>query len=292
MNKSIFWPDFNDLWDYSNPAHTEELFNQILTSPSLGKDPIYILQLQTQIARTYSLRGEFEQAHDILDTVEAGMQGEDIVEIRYLLERGRTFNSAGQPERAVPLFTQAATLSEQLGAEFYWVDALHMLGIAAPPAEQMNWNLKALHAAQKSSDEHARRWQGSLLNNIGWTYFDQDDYENALTTFEQTAAFYQDKPNHLNNYQIAQWSIAKTLRMLERPDEGLAILRELEAAEKLDGFTEEEIGECLLTLNQPADAAPYFQAAYEKLSKIAWVASDSDRINRLREYGAKGHDSY
>lgn len=288
MDKSNYWPDFNDLWDYSDPAKTEEIFKNRLETKSADKDAIYTLQLQTQIARTYSLRGEFEQAHKILNTVETEMHGEDIVEVRYLLERGRTFNSAGQPEIAVPLFTRAATLSEQISAEYYWIDALHMLGIATPQSEQMDWNLKALNAAQNCSDERAKRWQGSLLNNIGWTYFDQEDYENALETFEQTAKFYQNKPNNLENYQIAQWSIAKTLRMLGRPDEGLNILRELEAAGKTDGFTEEEIGECLLAQNQPKDAAPYFQAAYEKLSQVAWVASDTNRIKRLEKLGKKG----
>jgi len=285
MDNSNYWPDFNDLWDYSDPAGTEETFNKLLADQSSSNNIAYYLQLQTQIARTYSLRGEFEQAHKILDGVEERMAGDDIVTVRYLLERGRSFNSDGQPEQAIPLFERATIIAEKIGAEYYWIDALHMLGIAALESEQLDWNLKGVVAARSCSDERARNWEGALLNNIGWTYFEQKAYQNALKTFEETATFYEDKPQHLNRYQIAQWSIAKTVRMLDRPKEGLAILRELEAAGKMDGFTEEEIGECLLALDQPEASKPYFKAAHDKLSQISWVTADTKRITRLKQYG-------
>ena len=282
MDNSIYWPDFNDLWDYSDPTGTEAKFLQLLPNST---NISYTLQLQTQIARTYSLRNQFEQAHKILDGIEAEMIGDDIVTVRYLLERGRCFNSAEKPEQAVPLFERAALLAEQIGAQYYCVDALHMLGIAAPTVEQLNWHLKGVDAARGCTDKRARSWEGALLNNIGWDYFEQKDYQNALKTFEETAVFYESKPEHLDHYQIAQWSIAKTLRLLDRPAEGLAILRELEAAGKMDGFTEEEIGECLLAMNKTEEAKPYFDAAYHKLTQISWVVSDAERLARLQKYG-------
>lgn len=284
MENDIFWPDFNDLWEYSDPAATELKFSELLTDPHTSNDLNYYLQLLTQIARTHSLRGEFEQAHSILDEVEVKINNYPIVEVRYLLERGRSFNSGGQPERAIPLFEQAVHLSEKIGAEFYGVDALHMLGIAAPESEQLAWHLRGLEAARSCTDERARRWEGSLLNNIGWTYFARKDYKNALITFEETADFYKDKPEYLENYQIAQWSLAKTLRLQDCPDDGLKILQELEDAGKMDGFTEEEIGECLLAIDQLEAAIPYFKAAYDKLSQIVWVAEDTERINRLAQF--------
>lgn len=284
MDNSTFWPDFNDLWDYSDPVGTEEKFNKLHAETTPSDNITYYLQLLTQIARTYSLRGEFEQAHAILDDVEAKITDDDIVTVRYLLERGRSFNSDNQPARAVPLFERAAFIAEKIGAEYYWVDALHMLGIAAPESDQLTWHQKGLEIAQNCTDERTRNWEGSLLNNIGWTYFEQKSYQNALKTFEETAAFYESKPNHQDRYQIALWSIAKTLRMLNRPAEGLAILRKLEAAGVMDGFTEEEIGECLLALDQPDTARPYFKEAYNKLSHIPWVTADTNRMERLKKY--------
>ena len=287
MNNSTYWPDFNDLWDYSDPAGTEALFTSLLPANKASANTSYTLQLKTQIARTYSLRGQFEQAHKILDDVEAVMANDDIVVVRYLLERGRCFNSAAQPDQAVPLFERAALIAEKINAEYYLVDALHMLGIAAPASEQLNWNLKGVDAARNCKDERARNWEGALLNNIGWSYFEQGDYQNALKTFEETAAFYKDKPQHLNHYQIAQWSIAKTLRLLNRPTEGLIILRELETTRKTDGFTEEEIGECLLAIGETERAKPYFQTAYNILSQISWVTEDTERMERLKHFGGQ-----
>ena len=50
MNNSSYWPDFNDLWDYSNPAGTEEKFNKILAEDTDPENATHNLQLQTQIA--------------------------------------------------------------------------------------------------------------------------------------------------------------------------------------------------------------------------------------------------
>lgn len=286
MDNSIYWPDFNDLWDYADPAGTEKKFNKLLANPTSSDNPTYYLQLQTQISRTYSLRSEFEQAHTILDGVETKLTGDGIVTVRYLLERGRCFNSNNQPTQAMSLFERAALIAENIGAEYYWIDALHMLGIAAPEPDQLGWHLKGVAAARNCTDKRARNWEGSLLNNIGWTYFEQKAYQNALKTFEETASFYENKPKHLDRYQTAQWSIAKTLRILNRPTEGLAILQKLEADGIMDGFTEEEIGECLLALDQPDDAKPYFKWAYDKLSQISWVTTDTERMARLKQYTA------
>ena len=67
-----------------------------------------------------------------------------------------------------------------------------------------------------------------------------------------------------------------------RVEEGLAILWELEAEGKEDGFTEEEIAECFLALGDEEAARPYFKLAYDLLSQIDWVAEDTARIERLK----------
>ena len=79
------------------------------------------------------------------------------VRVRYLLERGRAFNSVGRrraPSRCSARPHEAAAARPR-GRAFYDVDALHMLGIATPPAEQLDWNLKALAAAE-ARDRSAR----------------------------------------------------------------------------------------------------------------------------------------
>ena len=270
--------DIDALWDFDDPAGSEERFRARLADANSSAR----LQLMTQIARACGLQTRFDEAHRLLDRVEAEMPGGDLVEVRYLLERGRTFNSDHQPEKAVPLFERAADLSRTLGEDFYTVDALHMLGIAAPEGDLLRWNRAAIDAANKSADERARGWLGSLSNNMGWAYIDQGDYEAALQMFEQAEAGWG-KQGKADLVRVARWSQGKALRLLGRVDEALAAQRELEKDE-LTGFTAEEIAECLLALNRLTEAKPYFSKAYDELSQIDWVAEDTARIERLKQH--------
>lgn len=54
-----------------------------------------------------------------------------------------------------------------------------------------------------------------------------------------------------------------------------------------DGFAFEEIGECLNELGKNDKAKPYFAKAYEALSKIDWVAEDTERMEYLKKLAGK-----
>ncbi len=275
----------DDLWDYLDPAGTERKFRELLSKSDDFHDLNYSLTLLTQLARAAGLQGKFEEAHALLDQVEAQMAPGGIVEVRCLLERGRVQNSSKRPEAAVPLFLKAVEIGKAIQADFYVVDALHMLGIAAPLEERLGWNQAAIAYAEESPDLRTRNWLGSLLNNTGWTYFDSGEYKQALGLFEKTAAFFREKGDLPDREAIARWSMGKTLRLLGRVDEALALQQELAADQGEDGFIDEEIAECLLALGDREAARPYFQLALETLSKIDWVAEDAARMERLRAYG-------
>jgi tetratricopeptide (TPR) repeat protein len=277
-----YWPDFNDLWDYNNPEETEKIFRRILAETAASGDSAYRLQLKTQIGRTVGLQRRFEEAHAILDEVQSAMAGNDIVEVRYLLERGRVFNSEKQPKASMPLFFRSYKIGEEIGADFYTVDALHMLGIAADTAEKRrDWNLKAIAYAEDSDDEKANGWLASLYNNTAWGQFDEEKYEEALDLFLKAQVLREERGDPLT-IGIARWCVAKTLRVMGRVEEALVILRELEADDKRDGFTEEEIAECLLALGKEEEARFYFKEAYELLLEIYWVAEDTERMDRIK----------
>jgi tetratricopeptide (TPR) repeat protein len=281
---SVDWPDFNDLWDYNDPAGTESKFRDLLPAAETSTDPTFRLQLLTQIARTLGLQKKFAEAHQVLDEVAAKMAGGDVVEVRYLLERGRVYNSSRQPEKAVPLFKQAVAMGERIGADFYTVDALHMLGIASPPEEQLDWNLQAIRYVENSSNDRAKRWMGSLYNNTGWTLFDQGRYPEALELFKKAQAFQESQGNE-ENLRIARWCVAKTLRVMGQPQEALEVQHALQSLGEPDPFVEEEIGECLFALGKAEEAKPYFRQAYAALSHIDWVAEDTQRLERLKSLG-------
>jgi tetratricopeptide (TPR) repeat protein len=281
-------PDFDALWDYSRPDQTEAKFRAILLQfPE--EDPA-LLELLTQIARAQGLQRKFAHAHQTLDQVERRL-GEvaSRPRIRYLLERGRVFNSSGEVEKARPYFDEALELSKQSGADFYAVDALHMLAIVAPPEQSLVLNLQAIQLAEASPEERARNWLGSLYNNTGWAYHDMGEYASALETFEKGEAWQRAK-GRLNESRIAAWCVARALRSLGRVEEALsrqmALQEELESVEDRDGFVLEEVGECLLALDRVEEARPYFLKAHDLLRQDEWLAEkEPERLRRLKELG-------
>ncbi|GEM46439.1 tetratricopeptide repeat protein [Deinococcus cellulosilyticus] len=232
---------FDDLWDYTDPATTETRFLDLL--PQL-KDPMELLELKTQIARTHSLRKQFEEAHRWLSEVEAVLQDTSPrVQVRYLLEKGRTWNSSGNRDAAVPCFEQAFEFADETGLQGFAADALHMLAIAQPD-EAISLNRKALEYIELASDPAAKKWKGSLLNNLGWSLFDAGQLEGALGVFRE-ALQAREEQGKSGPIRIAWWCIARVLRELGRREEALDIqLRlktELEAAGEHDPYVDEEL---------------------------------------------------
>lgn len=277
--------DFDSLWDYSNPAQTEIKFREVLKQ--IPENDSAYLELLTQIARTQGLQRKFDEAHQTLNQVEKNLREESKVKVRYLLERGRVFNSSKHSDKSKPFFEEAFELAKKLKEDSYAVDAIHMLAIVADPADSLNLNLQAIAYAESSSDEKARDWLGSLYNNTGWSYHDSGDYESALKIFEKAEAFRRSK-NDASRLRIATWAVARCLRSLNRVEESLSkqkdLLKEFESVGETDGYVFEEIGECLLLLNRKDESKPYFAKAYEELSKDGFlVDNESERLKRLKE---------
>ncbi|KAA3646494.1 MAG: hypothetical protein DWQ07_09795 [Chloroflexi bacterium] len=283
-------PKIDELWDYNKPEQTEQQFRELLPQAQASGDIPYHAELLTQLARTQSLQRKFNEAHAILDDAEALLgQAGARARVRYLLERGRTFNSLGKKEQAKPLFVEAWDLGREVGEEGLAVDAAHMVAIAESGDAVLAWNLKAMEYAEASTDPDARRWLGSLFNNIGWTYHDQNEFEKALEMFEQALVARREQDD-AENIRVAQWCVARCLRSLKRIEEALAIqqnlLAEYEELGQPSGYTQEEMGENLLALNREAEARPHFAEAYAILSQDAWlVENEKERVERLKELG-------
>jgi tetratricopeptide (TPR) repeat protein len=284
-------PDFDSLWDYAQPDQTETKFRAILLQ--IPEDDPALLELLTQIARAQGLQYKFEKAHQTLDQVERRLGGvASRPQIRYLLERGRLYNSSGDLEQAHPCFEQALDLATQLNEDFYAVDALHMLAIAAPPNQSLTLNRQAIQRAASSADARARNWLGSLYNNVGWTYHDMGEYSSALEAFEKAEAYRRAKGS-VPEMRIAVWCVARALRSLNRVEEALSkqlkLKGEFESAGESDGYVFEEIAECLLALKRAEEARPYFSKAYEILKKDdGLVEREPERLERLKIFGKVG----
>jgi tetratricopeptide (TPR) repeat protein len=237
--------EIDQLWDYQHPDTSESRFRALLSDPSL--EPSSRAEILTQIARAQGLQGNFDTGHHTLDEAESLLlPGASRFRARSLLERGRLHNSAGAPETAKPLFLAALELATKTKEDFYAIDAAHMLGIIGTPVHQIFWNRHALDLTHNSLDPRAKRWLAPITNNLAWTLFDTADYPAALDLFTQSLNHHQLTGN-AQNIRIAKWSIAKTLRHLNRLDESLAIQRalkdELTTLGETDPYVDEELVE-------------------------------------------------
>lgn len=289
---SDFSAKLDSRWDFAKPEVSESRFQEALKQYAAHSREA--LEIATQVARAQGLQRRFDTAHATLDRVEPELDRVDSrVRIRYLLERGRVFNSSGSPARAVPLFRQAAETAKRAGRDgdaFYEIDALHMLGIAAPTAERLDWNVRALAAAEAAKDARARAWRGSLYHNIGWSHFERGDHGTALDFWEK-ALHVREAAGDPARLKVARWTVARGYRALGRLDDAERLQRAL-AEDNLksgeeDGYVYEELAEIAVARGDRAAAAPWAAKAHALLREDAWLAAtEPARLKRLAELGA------
>ena len=287
-----FSEHLDKLWEFSKPAESETRFRaEIARHPAGSREA---LETSTQIARTQSLRRQFADADATLDALVPKLDQAPVrVRVRYLLERGRTRNSGGDKSAAVALFKDAVALQDRdtlPGADFYRVDALHMLGIATPVSEQLDWNRKALAVAEASSDPRARGWAASLNHNIGWSYFDSGDAVTALV-YWQKALPLREAQGNAENIRLAKWTIARGYRATGKLDDAekiqLTLVAETEKAGEPDGYVYEELAEIAIARGDKAAAAPWAAKAHTLLKDDAYLkANEAARLQRLADLGA------
>ncbi len=281
--------DIELFWEYGDPAASEERFRDALGSA----EGDVRLELLTQIARTYSLRGRFEEAHEVLNDVEKDLANADASpHVRYLLERGRTYNSNDEKEKARALFIGAWERAQAAHLDGLAVDAAHMVAITLGGApEAITWNQRGLDLARRSKDAKAHGLIPAILNNGAWDLHAMGRFAEALEWFNEAQSEWnaRGKPEQI---QIAKWSVARCLRSLGRCNEALAIQQALEAEHKqagsADGYVFEEIAENLAELGRMDEARPYFEKAVVELGKDEWFAkNEAARLAALKRRAAK-----
>jgi len=232
-------------WDFEDPAGSEARLRALLTDAD-GQDA---LVLRTQVARALGLQQRYDEAQAGLDEVAAAASPGTEARVRERLERGRVLRSGGDPDRARPLFAEAAALAGRLLTGLR-IDALHMTALlAGSPAEQAALTEAVLAEARADDDPAARRWVPSLLNNLGMARHDAGDLAGALAAFEEALAVRRERGEHRET-QIATWMVAWVLRLLGRDDEALRIQTALKAELEAEGATDPYVDEEIATLRQ------------------------------------------
>jgi tetratricopeptide (TPR) repeat protein len=233
--------DPRPLWDFDDPASSGERF---LDAAEHAEEPDKTAWL-TQYARALGLQEQYDHATRVLD----GLASDDAQAATYLrLERGRVLRSSGHPDEARPHFEAAVASAQAGGLEALHIDALHMVALVAPADEQLGLNERALGIARAATDERARNWDASLLNNIGMAHADAGDFEAALSSFEEALAA-RERIGDPAEIRIARWMIGWSLRNLGRRDEALAVQQALKAELEEIGESDEYVDEELALLD-------------------------------------------
>ena len=282
--------ELDGLWNFDDPAASERRFRALLPRARTENDGAYLAETLTQLARAQGLQRRFEDAERTLADAERALGPDDgRARVRLLLERGRVQRFEGREGLGRVAFLEAWDLARAVGQDGLAVDAAHMLGLVEPPDEAWRWNERAMELARRSEAPAARRWIGSLANNMGWARHEAGDDTGAIALFEVSrVAFLADGRD--DRARVARWSIARCRRARGDVEAALAyqesLLVELEAAGERAGYVFEEIAECLLALGREDEARPHFARAYAELSQdIRLEASHPERLERLRRLG-------
>mgnify|MGYP006282743447 CR=1 FL=1 len=261
--------DLNALWDFGNPALSEQRFRQALAQAQ-GDDALI---LHTQIARSHGLRKDFDTARRVLQGIEPAIASAGAeARVRFHLELGRTYASAAhEPQRltaqaqaeARQHFEAALGTAREARLDALVIDAIHMFAfIDTAPADQLRWGQAALEVVLGSSQDGARRWEASVRNNIGVALGQLGRHEEALDQFRQALAL-RERGTNAQATRVAHWMVARTLRDLKRHDEALAIQlrleQEFDAVGQPDPYVFEEL-EALYRARGDTDKAGHYGA--------------------------------
>ncbi|WP_434448732.1 tetratricopeptide repeat protein [Lentzea sp. E54] len=194
-----------ELWDFADLDGTEARFRAFLGDVRTDDERAEVL---TQLARVEGLRENLAAAHRLLDEAEVLVAPDSTGRVRALLERGRLHRSGGDPEAAQPLFVAAFVLAKTRGDLSLAVDAAHMASLVDDPEK---WTRQGLEIVVANPE--LVRWLGPLHNNLGWFYFENGRFDEALDAFEKTPEAY------------AESGKAKTLHALGRTQEAAEAAR-------------------------------------------------------------------
>ena len=277
------------LWDFDDLDATESRLRAQLAEETTPGGRAEVL---TQLARVDGLRGNFEEGERLIEEAEPLAATSELARARVDLERGRLRRSSGEPAAAYPLFVSAFALAGEAEELSVAADAAHMAALAAPDeAGFLDWTDRGIELLE-GAEPADRYWLGPLLNNLGWHHFEAGGYEQALEAFERALAERERNPNDRSGNELALYALAKTLRMLGRPQEAARLLyraiASADAESRSDGWIEEEFAETSAALGRTSEARGHAARALLLLpDQDPDFELDGERASRLRELASQ-----
>jgi tetratricopeptide (TPR) repeat protein len=117
---------------------------------------------------------------------------------------------------------------------------------------------------EASTQEEAKKWEGSLRNNLGYAYHLAGRHDEALAQFRLSLAAYE-RAGRAAEARFAHWMIARTLRLQGKVQEAIAIQLRLEREWNEAGEPDPDVYEELEKLYREAGNAELAEAYAAKL---------------------------
>ncbi len=253
--------DWRSLWDFGNPAVSQQRFEAALPTAS-AEDA---LVLHTQIARSFGLRKDFDAARAKLRSIEALVQqSTPRVQVHFALEWGRTFASGTHELKALAeadkaqarsAFEKAKTLAKTHQLDALAIDAIHMFAfVDDSPEANETVAREALTVSAESQQPDAQRWQASIRHNLGYALQRQARYAEALAEFEKSEGL-RKAANNAEGIHVARWMQARVLRLMGRNSQALAMQEALLTDKQTKGETDRYVLEELVLLYEASGNA-------------------------------------
>ena len=284
----------SDMWDFSDPQACEKNFRKKMEEFSTSA--FYVWELQTQVARALGLQGKFDEAFQILDSIQAGFEyaptceSKDLVGIRYNLERGRILKLTNKVEDSIRYFRFALKLAMKIRADDLSIDAIKMLLDMSSVNDRIELGLKGINIATELGNENLYPIVGAFALNVGEAYLENKNYQKAIEQFMHARDIFS-KLFDAEKVRKIRISICIAQRGLGNYKEALLELRVqeewLKKTGNSDGIVFEEIAENLMALGQSSSSI-YFSKALKSFEAQSLVSDmDSKRISRIRQLSRK-----
>jgi tetratricopeptide (TPR) repeat protein len=247
-----------------------------------GPDHAYV-EACAQVARMESLLGHPEEGKPWLELANLRARQDDPLGwSRLQLVVGIFEREAGERRAAVTRFEGLYTYCRKHGLFERAIDVAHHVVLASDDLEQqMLWSEKGIEAAEAGG---LQGWLAVLWNNKAAALEDQGRWEDALLAYE-TARDYHRQTGDAQRILIADWAVARALRMTGR----------LEEARSLSAATHATALERQAAVPGPANAewVGYTRWELAELDALAGriaqaLAGLEEARNRLLEAGIEG----
>ncbi|KAJ3193590.1 hypothetical protein HK101_004561 [Irineochytrium annulatum] len=231
-------------WDETDPAGTQSRLESFLESTS---DPCAKLEIQTQIARCHTLRGDHEACKALLATVKSGIAELDdredlevglrVVRARLLLETGRNISSSGDPEssiRHLRMSLQTSRLGPAARLLPYEFEAVHLLSLnESEPGERVRRGAEGIAVAEKCGDaDMATRWTPVFARDLALAKEAEGDWEGAVDAYKREVKELEKggggKKDTKASIKTAKSGLAAALRKAGKMEEAAALEKELD----------------------------------------------------------------